>query len=75
LDKEMLAKLKGFPLDSLRITHSAGRSGGPGVYFRMYQQTFDAEGRQHQHSVLFSVNKSSGLRVEDPERKILPKKR
>ncbi len=75
LNNEMLQKLAGFPLASLKITHSAGyeRTGGPGVYFRFYRDYLDAEGRQHKDKVLVSVNKGRGLTVHDPESEVIPR--
>ena len=63
LDKFQCAKLNGFPLSSLRVTHEAGyeRIGGHTIHFRMKNANDD--------TVIVSVSKGQGLR--EPE--ILPK--
>jgi hypothetical protein len=68
LAKADLAKIKGFPLSSLTITHEAGyvQLGGHTVHFKMkrvyYRLKKLVEGR-----VRISISKGKGLEVHGPE--------
>jgi len=65
---EVLAKLKGFPLNSLVTTHEAGYAelGGHTVHFK-FKRSYYKEGKLVQESVVLSVSKGKGLVVSGPQ--------
>lgn len=65
-----LAKLRGFGLDGLRVTHETGypERGGHTVYFRLRRIYYSAsEKRAVEEVVTVSVSKGRGLAVSEPQ--------
>ncbi|UCD55704.1 MAG: hypothetical protein JSV93_02645 [Candidatus Omnitrophota bacterium] len=69
---EDLAKLKGFPLNSLIIAHEAGypRLGGYTVHFKLKRIYYKAK-KLVEERVRVSINKGKGLEVHGPEAKMI----
>jgi hypothetical protein len=69
LDGQQLETLKGFPLDSLRTTHSAGypRLGGHTISFSLRRTWYDEKKKLRQESAWVSITKGQGLRVAKNE--------
>jgi hypothetical protein len=67
-----LAKLRGFPLTDLKLTHEAGYEelGGHTVHLRLHR-TFYEGGRVIEETVIVSVSKGKGLAVNEPRRRVL----
>jgi len=65
---EVLAKLKGFPLNSLVTTHEAGypQLGGHTVHFK-FKRSYYKEGGLVQESVVLSASKGKGLALSGPK--------
>lgn len=63
-----LAKLKGFPLSSLSITHEAGYKelGGHTVHFKMKQVRYQSN-KLLEDRILISISKGKGLEIHGPE--------
>ena len=68
--KEDLARLAGFPLNSLLTAHEAGyeRLGGHMVHFKWKRIFYDADGKLIEEKARVSVSKGKGLSVHVPGR-------
>lgn len=64
--RDGLARIKDYPLNSLRTSHEAGypQLGGHVVYARMRRSVRDKDGKPRTEEALVSVNKEKGLSVE-----------
>jgi hypothetical protein len=69
-----LAKLRGFPLDSLRLTHEAGYAelGGHTVHLR-FKRNSCVPGGWVEETVAISVSRGKGLTIGEPQRRELSK--
>ena len=67
-----LAKVRDFPLDSLRVTHEAGypQLGGHTVHFKLSRSYYvPAQMKSVAEDVVISVSKGKGLSVSGPHRR------
>lgn len=67
--KADLAKIKGFPLSSLTITHEAGyvQLGGHTVHFKMKRVYYNRLKKLVEARVRISISKGKGLEIHGPE--------
>jgi hypothetical protein len=67
-----LAKLRGFPLRDLKLTHEAGYEelGGHMVHLRLTRVWYEA-GQLLEETLVVSVSKVKGLALNEPRRRVL----
>jgi hypothetical protein len=71
-----LAKLRGFPLRDLKLTHEAGYAelGGHTVHLRLTRVWYEA-GQLLEETLVVSVSKVKGLALNEPRRRVLQERR
>lgn len=71
-----LARVRGFPLRDLRLTHEAGYAelGGHTVHLRLMRVWYEA-GQLLEETLVVSVSKGKGLAVNEPRRRVLQERR
>ena len=67
LSEADLKRLRGFPLNSLKVTHEAGypQLGGHTVHFRFRKVYYDADKKLRQEDAIVSVDERHAVRVSD----------
>jgi hypothetical protein len=73
LAKDDLPKLKGFPLNSLTITHEAGfvQLGGHMVHFKLKMVYYDKAARLIEEKVTLSVSRGKGLSISERTQRVV----
>jgi hypothetical protein len=71
-----LAKLRGFPLSDLHLTHEPGYAelGGHTVHLRLTRVWYEA-GQLFEETLVVSVSKGKGLALNEPRRRVLQERR
>ena len=71
-----VAKLRGFPLRDLRLTHEAGYAelGGHTVHLRLTRVWYEA-GQLMEETLVVSVSQGKGLALNEPRRRVLQERR